>query len=287
LTEIVGEEPTARIECTSWGVPDFQEFFRNWHSGRRASLPLAVSQSFSRRTTIRFFDPQPTPVRGPRINEQIRISPIRLIGAEGEQLGLVPTIQALEKAREAGLDLVEVAADERPPVCRILDYGKMRFANSQKGNKTSKVRQRKLKEIRLRPRTGDHDVDTKAAHARKFLKHNDRVQVTVLFRGREMQHVEEGRRVLDAILQKLTGVSKVERPPLMDGKKMTVLLMPIKAASKPRVKARAAILKPPQDRAESPRGEAKALDRKSVESDRKAGESTTVTSDKSKEKGGA
>jgi translation initiation factor IF-3 len=199
----------------------------------------------------------------------------------------VPTIQALEKARGAGLDLVEVAADERPPVCRILDYGKMRFANSQKGNKTSKVRQRKLKEIRLRPRTGDHDVDTKAAHARKFLEHNDRVQVTVLFRGREMQHVEEGRRVLDAILQKLTEVSKVERPPFMDGKKMTVLLMPIKAASKPRVKAKAAILKPPQDRAESPRGEAKALDRKSVESDRKAGESRTVTSDKSKEKGGA
>jgi translation initiation factor IF-3 len=180
-----------------------------------------------------------------------------------------------------------VAADERPPVCRILDYGKMRFKNSQKGSKAGKVRQQKLKEVRLRPRTGEHDVDTKAAHARKFLELNDKVQVTVLFRGREMQHLEEGRRVLDALLQKLADVGKVERAPSITGKKMTVLLMPIKAASKPRVKAKAAILKPPQKRAESSREEAKAPDAKSVEPDRTAGESTTVTSDKSKEKGGA
>src|SRR5271155_4388615 len=174
------------------------------------------------------------------MNQNIRITPIRLIGTEGEQLGLVPTAQALAKAREAGLDLVEVAADERPPVCRILDYGKMRFANSQKGNKTGKVRQQKLKEIRLRPKTGDHDVDTKAAQARKFLEHNDKVQITVTFRGREMQHVDEGRRVLDAILEKLTVVGKVERPPTMDGKKMTAMLMPIKSAPKPRAKPEAA-----------------------------------------------
>ena len=174
------------------------------------------------------------------MNEQIRISPIRLIGAEGEQLGLVPTLEALAKARTAGLDLVEVAAEERPPVCKILDYGKMRFANSQKGNKTGKVRQQKLKEIRLRPKTGDHDVDTKAVQARKFLEHNDKVQITVTFRGREMQHVEEGRRVLDAILEKLAEVGKVERPPTMDGKKMTAMLMPLKAASKGRPKLAAA-----------------------------------------------
>src|SRR5580765_4524417 len=146
----------------------------------------------SRRPNIRHFDRQLPPDRGPRMNEQIRISPVRLIGAEGEQLGIVPTSQALEKAREAGLDLVEMAADERPPVCKILDYGKMRFANSQKGNKATRVRQQKLKEIRLRPKTGDHDLDTKAAQARKFLEHNDKVQATVTFRGREMQHQEEG-----------------------------------------------------------------------------------------------
>ncbi len=95
------------------------------------------------------------------MNEQIRISPIRLIGAGGEQLGLVPTIQALATAQEAGLDLVEVAADERPPVCRILDYGKLRFTTSQKGNKSKKVRQQKVKEIRLRPKTDEHDVNTR------------------------------------------------------------------------------------------------------------------------------
>jgi translation initiation factor IF-3 len=150
-------------------------------------------------------------------------------------LGIVPTVQALERAREAGLDLVEVAPDERPPVCKILDYGKLRFKNSQKGNKAKKVRKQRLKEIRVRPRTGDHDIDTKIAHARKFLEHHDKVQVTVSFRGREMQHQEEGRRVLDAVLAGLAGVGKVERPPAMDGKKMTALLMPIKAVAKPRV----------------------------------------------------
>jgi translation initiation factor IF-3 len=147
------------------------------------------------------------------------------------------------------MDLVEVAADERPPVCKILDYGKMRFTNSQKGNKAGKVRQQKLKEIRLRPKTGDHDVDTKAAQARKFLEHNDKVQITVMFRGREMQHVAEGRRVLDAMLQKLLEVGKVERAPAMDGKRMTVMVMPIKGASKPRAKPKPP---PPPKRTDNP-----------------------------------
>jgi translation initiation factor IF-3 len=199
-----------------------------------------------RRLAIRHFDRQPPPDRGPRRNEQIRISPIRLIGADGAQLGLVPTSQALEKAREAGLDLVEVAPDERPPVCRILDYGKMRFESSQKSNKGGKARQQKVKEIRVRPKTGDHDVDTKAAQARKFLEHNDKVQITVLFRGREMQHIDEGRRVLDAVLTKLADVGKVERSPAMDGRKMTALIAPTgkaKLAAKP--KPRPAEEKPP------------------------------------------
>jgi translation initiation factor IF-3 len=143
----------------------------------------------------------------------------------GEQLGLVSTAQALDAAREAGLDLVEVAADERPPVCKILNYGKLRFKNSQKG-KTGKVRQQKLKEIRVRPKTGDHDIETRVKQARKFLEHNDKVLVNVLFRGREMQHQQEGRRILEAVLEKLADVSKVERPPAMEGKRMTALLSP-------------------------------------------------------------
>jgi len=186
----------------------------------------AVASLLEGDTSIRHFDREPPPDRRPRVNEQIRISPVRLIGVDGEQLGVVMTSLALEKAREANLDLVEVAAQERPPVCRILDYGKMRFQNSHKGKKSAKVRQQKLKEIRVRPKTGDHDVETKANQALKFLEHNDKVQVTVIFRGREMQHQEEGRRVLDALLEKLAVLGKLERPPTMDGRKMTALVTP-------------------------------------------------------------
>jgi len=163
--------------------------------------------------------------RGLRINEQIRISPVRLIGAGGEQLGVVPTSQAMELAREANLDLVEVAANERPPVCKILDYGKLRYQQSRKGAK-QKVHQQKIKEIRVRPKTGDHDVETKINQARKFLEHRDKVLVNVLFRGRELQHIEEGRRILNAILEQLNDCAKLERGASMEGKRMTAMLAP-------------------------------------------------------------
>lgn len=142
---------------------------------------------------------------------------------------MIPTSQALDLAREANLDLVEVAANERPPVCRILDYGKLRYQQSRKGGK---VHQQKLKEIRVRPKTGDHDIDTKINQARKFLEHNDKVLVNVLFRGREVQHQEEGRRILDQILEKLTDVGKVERSPSMEGRRMSALVSP-KGTGKP------------------------------------------------------
>src|SRR5215213_1144498 len=148
------------------------------------------------------------------MNEQIRITPIRLIGAEGEQHGIVPTQQALEMAREAGLDLVEVASGERPPVCKIMDYGKFKYAQSKKAHQ--KTHQQKLKEIRVRPKTGDHDVQTKINQARQFLEHNDKVQVNVLFRGREMQHIEEGQRVMGTIMEGLLEHCKVESPPRME-----------------------------------------------------------------------
>jgi translation initiation factor IF-3 len=151
---------------------------------------------------------------------------VRLIGVNGEQLGVVPTTQAMELAREANLDLVEVAPNERPPVCKILDYGKFRYQQSRKGAKTQKVHQQKLKEIRVRPKTGEHDVDTKVNQARKFLEHKDKVLVNVLFRGRELQHIEEGRRIIDGILEKLVDCCKVEQPPRMEGKRMTAMLAP-------------------------------------------------------------
>jgi translation initiation factor IF-3 len=159
------------------------------------------------------------------MNEQIRLSPIRLIGAEGEQHGIVPTAQALEMAREVGMDLVEVAATERPPVCKIMDYGKFRYEQSRKSGKT-KGHQQKMKEIRVRPKTGEHDIETKVNQARKFLEHHDKVLVNVLFRGREMQHIEEGQRIIRHILELLADISKVEKAPSMEGKRMTALLAP-------------------------------------------------------------
>lgn len=161
-----------------------------------------------------------------RINEQIRISPIRLIGLNGEVLGVVPTSQALDMAREALLDLVEVAPTDRPPVCRIMDFGKFKFLQKQKAKEKTKSHQQKLKEIRLRPKTGDHDVDTKVNQARKFLEHKDKVLVQVIFKGRELQHIEEGKRVMDLIMQKLVDLAKIEKPPSMEGKRMTAMLAP-------------------------------------------------------------
>ena len=128
-------------------------------------------------------------------------------------------------AREAQLDLVEVAAHERPPVCRIMDYGKYRYQQSRKKEK-GKVHQQKLKEIRVRPKTGDHDIEVKVNQARKFLEHKDKVLVNVLFRGRELQHLEEGQRIIVGILEKLADVAKVERAPSMEGRRMTAMLAP-------------------------------------------------------------
>lgn len=150
---------------------------------------------------------------------------MRLIGLNGEQLGVIPTAQALDMAREAQMDLVEVAPLERPPVCKIMDYGKFRYQQSRKGTK-SKPHQQKLKEIRVRPKTGDHDIETKVNQARRFLEHKDKVLVNVLFRGRELQHIDEGRRIIISILEKLADLAKVEKPPSMEGKRMTAMLAP-------------------------------------------------------------
>ena len=158
------------------------------------------------------------------MNEQIRISPVRLIGAEGEQHGIVPTTQALEMARDVGMDLVEIAAQERPPVCKIMDYGKHKYEQSKKQHQ--KTHQQKLKELRVRPKTGDHDIDTRVHQALKFLEHGDKVLLRVQFRGREMQHIEEGRRVMDQMLEGLLEHCKLEKSPSMEGKQMTALLAP-------------------------------------------------------------
>lgn len=144
---------------------------------------------------------------------------------------MVPREQALDMARDAGLDLVEVAPNERPPVCKIMDYGKFRYEQTRKAHK-SKSHQQKTKEIRVRPKTGDHDIEVKVNQARKFLEHHDKVLVYVMFRGREMQHIEEGKRIIDSILEQLADVSKVEKTPSMEGRRMTAMLAPKAAAPK-------------------------------------------------------
>jgi translation initiation factor IF-3 len=160
-----------------------------------------------------------------RINEQIRITPVRVISSEGEMLGILPTGKAQEMAREAGLDLVEVAPNERPPVCKIMDYGKFKYEQKKRASK-QKTHQVQVKEIRVRPKTGDEDIRVKVRRAREFLEHKDKVLVNVLFRGRELAHIEEGRRVMNEVLEQLEDVAKVEKNPSMEGRRMTALVAP-------------------------------------------------------------
>jgi translation initiation factor IF-3 len=160
-----------------------------------------------------------------RINEQIRVTPVRVIAADGAQLGILPTDDALRQARAAELDLVEVAPTERPPVCRIMDYGKFKYQQKKRQHK-GHSHQVKIKEIRVRPKTGDHDIQVKVGKAREFLSHKDKVIVTVVYRGRELAHVEEGRKVIDDILTQLEDVSKVEAAPVHHGRRMICTLAP-------------------------------------------------------------
>jgi translation initiation factor IF-3 len=147
-----------------------------------------------------------------RINEKIRVSQVRVVSDEGEQLGIMNTSEALNIARQANLDLVEVAADSKPPVCRIMDYGKFRYQQKKRQNK-QQVHQSKLKEVWLHPKTGEHDLMVKVHKAREFLMNKDKVQITVKYRGRENAHIEEGMKVLRQMLALLDDVSKIESPP--------------------------------------------------------------------------
>lgn len=159
------------------------------------------------------------------MNEQIRISPVRVISAEGEQLGIMPTDQAIAAAKEADLDLVEVAPNERPPVCRIMDFGKFKYQQKKRQHR-SQAHHSKIKEIRVRPKTGEHDIEVKVSRAREFLAHKDKVIVSVVFRGRELAHIEEGQRVIKQVMQSLEDIGKVESAPSQQGRRITCILAP-------------------------------------------------------------
>jgi len=160
-----------------------------------------------------------------RVNEQIRVSPVRVVAADGELLGILSTDEALQRAREADLDLVEVAPNEKPPVCRIMDYGKFKYQQKKRQNK-GHVHQAKNKEVRLRPKIGQHDLDFKIGHARDFLQARDKVIVSVVFRGRENAHVDEGFKVVNTFIQKLDDIAKVESSPSLQGRRIVAILAP-------------------------------------------------------------
>jgi translation initiation factor IF-3 len=162
-----------------------------------------------------------------RINEKIRITPVRLIDENNNQVGVVPTHEALIRAQEAGLDLVEVSPGSEPPVCRIMDYGKYVYEQKRKERLAAKKQHIiTLKEIRLRPEIDKHDQEIKISHARDFLSKGHKVQFTLMFKGREMMHAEGGYKIMSEIVQILEPVAKVERPALMLGKRITLVLAP-------------------------------------------------------------
>jgi translation initiation factor IF-3 len=148
-----------------------------------------------------------------------------VIGADGAQLGILSATEAVALAREDGLDLVEVSPQEEPPVARIMDFGKFKYDKAKRRNKAP-AHQSKLKEIRLRPKTGDHDIEIKVKQARRFLEHKDRVQVTLIFRGRELAHMQEGQRILDGVLSSLADLATVETPSMRQAKRLTCILTP-------------------------------------------------------------
>ncbi|MFQ5791918.1 MAG: translation initiation factor IF-3 [Acidobacteriota bacterium] len=162
-----------------------------------------------------------------RVNEQIRISPVRLIGADGEQVGIVPVDEALQAAKARGLDLVEVAPMARPPVVKMMDYGKFRFEQAKAARAARKKQHNiQIKEVKYRPGISDHDFEFKTRHARRFLEEGNKVKLTMMFRGRQVTHPELGEDVLNRVYQSLQDVGKVEFEPKLEGRNMTMVLAP-------------------------------------------------------------
>jgi len=175
--------------------------------------------------------PDTRPPAGPstRINEAIRAESVRLIDADGENRGVVPLAQAQEIANQASLDLVEVAADARPPVCRIMDYGKWRYEQEQKAKQARRHQSTiTIKEIKFRPKIDPHDYATKKGHVERFLRHRDKVKITIMFRGRELLHPERGESILLRLAEELKELAIVESRPNLDGRNMVMMLAPVK-----------------------------------------------------------
>jgi translation initiation factor IF-3 len=165
--------------------------------------------------------------KGRRVNERIRIKEVRVISPDGSQLGILPIEQALQTAFGLNMDLVEVAPEARPPVCRIMDYGKYRYEQSKKAREAKKKQTIiELKEIKLRPKTEEHDFQFKARNAERFLKEGNKAKITMMFRGREVIRMDRGKAVLDRFVEALKDVAMVEQPAKVEGRNMTMILAP-------------------------------------------------------------
>src|SRR6184192_4953776 len=177
----------------------------------------------------RKFDRRPPERDQTRINDRIRVPEVRLIGADGNQIGVIKTAEALQYAQERDLDLVEVAPDARPPVCRVLDYSKYKYEQAQKQKAARKHQQQiNVREIKFRPKIAEHDYATKKGHVERFLRARDKVKVTIMFRGREVTHPERGVALLDRLAEELAELAIVEQRPNLDGRNMTMMLGPSK-----------------------------------------------------------
>jgi translation initiation factor IF-3 len=168
-----------------------------------------------------------------RVNERIRISPIRVVDEDGAMLGIMSAEEGRALARERGLDLVEVAATSRPPVCRIMDFGKYKYEQNKKERKArSRQHQQQLKEVKIRPKIERHDLEVKVKSARRFLTEHDKVKVTMMFRGREVTHADLGLKVLERFAEELADVGVIESPPRIEGRNMIMLLTPKSGSAK-------------------------------------------------------
>ena len=178
----------------------------------------------------RRFDRRPPERDTTRINERIRVPEVRLIGEDGQQVGVLKTDDALRYAQERDLDLVEVAPEARPPVCRVLDYSKYKYEQAQKQKAARKHQQQiTVREMKFRPKIAQHDYDVKKGRVERFLKQKNKVKITIMFRGREVTHPERGRAILERLAEELAEMAVIEQHPAQDGRNMTMMLAPSKA----------------------------------------------------------
>lgn len=162
-----------------------------------------------------------------RVNERIRAKEIRVIGEDGEQIGILPVSEGLRLAKEKSFDLVEVAPKASPPVCRIMDFSKYKY-DQEKKERLARKKQRviHIKEIRIKPNIEEHDYQTKLRHLKKFLSRGDKAKITLMFRGREMAHVDVGRQLMDRLIKDLSELAEVEKPPILEGRFMVMFMAP-------------------------------------------------------------